>query len=223
MGRFQNLVGMKYNKWLVLSYVGGRDHKWLCRCECGKEKEVVGIQLRKNKSKQCKSCADKQQTTDLKGKLFGDWTVLEYSGSSLWLCQCKCNQIKNIESDNLISGKSTKCRRCGGRSHPLSYLFKTTQRRAKRRKIKFSMSMQYAISIYDKQNGKCALTGLEIPIFESSTEHIRPLGSIDRIDSSKGYEEGNIQFVHKDINIMKWNLSMDKFVDYCKLVIKNTN
>ena len=46
-----------------------------------------------------------------------------------------------------------------------------------------------------------------------------PTASIDRIDSSKGYERGNVQFVHKDINAMKWNLSLAKFMEYCKLIL----
>jgi hypothetical protein len=45
--------------------------------------------------------------------------------------------------------------------------------------------------------------------------------SIDRIDSSKGYIEGNIQWVHKDINFMKRTYSQEYFVQMCKLVSNN--
>ena len=39
--------------------------------------------------------------------------------------------------------------------------------------------------------------------------------SLDRIDSKKGYIEGNIQWVHKDINRMKWAFNEDYFIKLC--------
>jgi hypothetical protein len=45
--------------------------------------------------------------------------------------------------------------------------------------------------------------------------------SLDRIDSSKGYEEGNIQWVHKHINFMKRTYSQEYFIDMCKKVADN--
>ena len=35
--------------------------------------------------------------------------------------------------------------------------------------------------------------------------------SLDRIDSSKGYTEDNIQWVHKDVNQMKMDLPEQRF------------
>ena len=37
--------------------------------------------------------------------------------------------------------------------------------------------------------------------------------SLDRIDSSIGYTLDNIQWLHNDVNISKWEFSVDKFVD----------
>jgi hypothetical protein len=45
--------------------------------------------------------------------------------------------------------------------------------------------------------------------------------SLDRIDSSKGYVEGNVQWVHKRINIMKNDLSDSEFIEWCRVVSKN--
>lgn len=42
--------------------------------------------------------------------------------------------------------------------------------------------------------------------------------SLDRIDSSRGYVEGNVQWVHKDVNFMKQALSQERFVELCTLV-----
>ena len=37
--------------------------------------------------------------------------------------------------------------------------------------------------------------------------------SLDRIDSSKGYEENNVQWVHKDINLMKNKYDNKYFIE----------
>lgn len=76
------------------------------------------------------------------------------------------------------------------------------------------ISSEYVISIYRSQNGLCALSG------EKMT-HIRGHGhldtniSIDRIDSSKDYVEGNIQLVCTAVNLMKSRLSQEDFIRIC--------
>ena len=42
--------------------------------------------------------------------------------------------------------------------------------------------------------------------------------SLDRIDSTRGYTVDNIQWIHKDLNRMKWNLPNDYFINICTLV-----
>jgi len=42
--------------------------------------------------------------------------------------------------------------------------------------------------------------------------------SFDRIDSSTGYEKGNIQWVHVMVNMCKNKYSQDRFVEMCKAV-----
>ena len=44
------------------------------------------------------------------------------------------------------------------------------------------------------------------------------IGSLDRIDSLKGYAIDNVQWVHKDINKMKNIHSQPAFINICKLV-----
>lgn len=38
--------------------------------------------------------------------------------------------------------------------------------------------------------------------------------SLDRIDSSRGYVQGNVQWVRVDINLMKHSLKMKDFVEW---------
>lgn len=44
--------------------------------------------------------------------------------------------------------------------------------------------------------------------------------SLDRIDSSKGYIPGNVQWVHKDVNKMKLALSEKRLLELCTLIVQ---
>ena len=60
------------------------------------------------------------------------------------------------------------------------------------------------------------MTGMHI-----SLEYKEQTASFDRIDNSKGYEVGNIQWVHKEINMMRGTLSVDRFIELCEFVVSN--
>lgn len=49
---------------------------------------------------------------------------------------------------------------------------------------------------------------------------MRP-ASLDRIDSDKGYIEGNVQWLHKWVNLMKSDFTQDEFLNYCRLIIEH--
>lgn len=49
---------------------------------------------------------------DLTDKSFGDWKVINYSGNSLWLCECKCGHRQEVSSYWLRSG-THGCQKCG--------------------------------------------------------------------------------------------------------------
>lgn len=58
--------------------------------------------------------------TDLNGKVFGSWTVIEFShintqGRAYWKCRCACGVEKSVSASSLSRGGSLKCRSCAGR------------------------------------------------------------------------------------------------------------
>ncbi len=66
MGKFVDLSGQNFNNWTVIKRVHnryGNKTYWLCRCSCGKEKEVMGTTLTSGRSKQCRSCSIKLRFT----------------------------------------------------------------------------------------------------------------------------------------------------------------
>lgn len=88
---------------------------------------------------------------------------------------------------------------------------------AKTRGLPFRVSMEYAWKKFIRQKRKCALSGIKLK-FNSRFGVWDGNASLDRIDSSKGYIEGNIQWVHRDINRMKTNLKQSDFIHHCKRV-----
>lgn len=76
--------------------------------------------------------------------------------------------------------------------------------------------------LYVKQGSRCALTGLPIGISNTikGDWHGETTASLDRIDSRKGYTRDNVQWVHKWINKMKWELDQEQFITLCEAVVK---
>lgn len=58
-------------------------------------------------------------------------------------------------------------------------------------------------------------------VFRSKSGMSDGTASLDRIDSSKGYVVGNVQWVHKDVNTVKWDLTLDNFFRVCKMVVEH--
>lgn len=93
---------------------------------------------------------------------------------------------------------------------------------AKERGFEFSINIKYAWDVFIAQEEKCALSGVPIG-FNKQSQLFKSLqtASLDRIDSSKGYIEGNIQWLHKTVNRMKWDLSEDDFIYFCRKITEN--
>ena len=88
----------------------------------------------------------------------------------------------------------------------------------------FTITIEYAWELYLKQGRKCALSGMDIGFLErEGSRGRRCSASLDRIDSAKGYVEGNVQWVHKHVNIMKNKYPLDYFLKLCHLIAQNEN
>lgn len=82
--------------------------------------------------------------------------------------------------------------------------------------------MDYLWILYLKQSGLCALSGHPLCMDRQySAGNNRQTASLDRKDSSKGYVEGNVQWVHKQINQMKSDMTQMEFIAWAKKVAEN--
>jgi hypothetical protein len=167
---------------------------------------------------------------DKTGKYFGKWIVLEFcksetkGGRNKWKCLCTgCNREFLVNIDSITLGKSKSCKSCvdysGSNNHGWkgyknisgSFWYKLNAT-AKNRNIEVNITIEDLQNEWENSGSKCSLTGLSIELGKNA--------SVDRIDSKRPYESGNIQWVHKDLNKMKMDLSMDKFLKFCTLVSK---
>jgi len=174
-----------------------------------------------------------------KNHTFGNWQVLVSSVYKIKnkpkiLCRCTyCNNtIKLVRCDQLIKGLSIKCENCRKNSLKknkqeiykgiLSLVFNKIKSSAKSRKIDFDITIQQVGDLFEKQQKKCALTGIELILKKNLTDN-KATASLDRKDSKKGYTIENLHWVHKDVNKMKMDFKLDYFYYICELINKNKN
>lgn len=177
-----------------------------------------------------------RKLVDLVGQTFGSWKVLcrapnDKSKNTRFWCECTCGKLMKVGSGALIYGLSTQCRKCSVQKYPYIEkhgeiplaIWRQIKQKGALKDKKFSITIEYAMDLFQKQKGICALSGQEIG-FHTTPRYTKRgwrdsrwihTASLDRIDSTKGYIEGNVQWIHKDINWMKNRFSQDYFVETC--------
>ena len=136
----KNLLGRRFGRLLVME-----DAKrsmrgmavWVCRCDCGKIKEVAAYEMTSGHSKSC-GClkreaavrSGRQRAKPLAiGSVFGKLRVLRRTGKPThhkfqhkylyYECVCDCGNITVVTGSNLRTGRSNACNPgCGKRIFP---------------------------------------------------------------------------------------------------------
>jgi hypothetical protein len=88
-----------------------------------------------------------------------------------------------------------------------------------------TIDLDYLVNLWEKQGGKCPYTNIDLKLkrFDSKADFDNPFiqASLDRIDSSKGYIPGNVEFVSLGINFMKNKFSKQSVLDFLELIKKS--
>jgi hypothetical protein len=157
--------------------------------------------------------------------------------------QCDCGTIKPLKIHDVLRRSVTSCgcfrkddvkRRIkeritvGGRPWTgygdiSKTYWNSTKLGAVSRGIKFAITMEQGWELYLKQGGRCAYTGWELTFAKStSADWIEDqTASLDRIDSKGDYILGNVQWVHKDVNKMKWAYPHKRFLELALAIDDN--
>lgn len=235
-------IGDTFGSWTVIDNKLQKDEKSVyyvkVQCKCGHTQYARLSMLKEGTSTQCKKCRSlKSRNTIEIGKIYKGWKVLEgplqytqmnkrhkvYSVKYKCLCTYCDNIIRHLTSTELLHPTENFC--CANCAQTLrKYSIKFNDKNclknnkiysikgaAKRRNIPYTLTKQFLWNLYLKQGRRCALTGDILPDINQA--------SLDRIDSSKGYEEGNVQWVAVQANISKYTLSQEDFIKFCKKVV----
>ncbi len=231
----KGLVGQFFDKSEVKKFLGkkyGRHKNWEVLCSCGNKFEATTNQLKTGLKQNC-GCKKNIKIKDYSKRKFGKLKVIKYSGRSntgnnLWLCECECGNFVELAAKRLKNTQSCGCLlKESGINHPNRKGYKDIRGQiwagikcgANNRGLDFKITIKYAYELFIKQDKKCALTHRDICF--SQTKKEIGTASLDRIDSSKGYIKGNVWWIHKEINRMKSNMSLEYFKQLCEDITIN--
>lgn len=145
--------------------------------------------------KPCSSCGKDQSY------LRRNYAILSFNEGKL------CKKCSNSIPDN--------CSHKGWIKDVLRYSFVNKFKSgAKLRGIVWAIEFDYLADLLTSQEFKCALTGWDI----DAKNVAKNTASLDRIDSSIGYVEGNVQWVHKMVNMCKQQYTQEEFLSMCDAV-----
>lgn len=113
-----NLIGQRFGRLVVIGEAPRRNKKtyWLCRCDCGIEREFWAGSLRNGITRSC-GCLQRDTVAalrriDVTGQRFGRLIALHHgsgSKSSYWQCICDCGKTATVALNSLKSGVTQSC------------------------------------------------------------------------------------------------------------------
>ena len=233
MPKLLDLTNKTFCYWTVIKR--GKNTKkgsatWFCKCRCGLKKDVRSRHLISGGSKSC-GCLI---STDIKGKRFGKWTVIEKDFSKKkgngfwWKCKCDCGINKSILRGSLTSGSSLTCgcwKQKSSKDTAIHSLFTNHKRHAKRRNKEFTLSkglfeeLILGKCFYCKSDHSNIFNVKELKFRKG--KRVFKYNGIDRINNSLGYTKENTVSCCKVCNNGKGELDKDEWFKHIKKVLDN--
>lgn len=203
------------------SRVSSVNGKWRATCVCGRENAfaVKNGALKMLERGNCRHCKKDYRNVESDVPIYknaeGKWcstcsgcgkeqayTRKDHAKQSElgdWQCKPCVAQTKGF-SQNLPVGNGRR-------------LYNKFRKAANSRKIPWNLNYDEFMGCY---TGYCALSGQELSMKWGGTT-----ASLDRIDSNRGYEPSNVQWVDGKVNLAKRNMSDEEFIEMCKMVVKS--
>ena len=223
-------LGDTFGSWTVIddnTFVKGGHTYVKVQCKCGKIEDKCLSDLVNGRTK---SCAARSRGTSIKiGDKYKSWTVIGgpelFNGTHIKY-EVQCGTTKWVQANELTNpNRNFKCaakergaaqaERNGKVGELTLTRFTKLQRSAEKRNIEFLVSLEYLSNLYESQNHICAITGRQINSIDDA--------SLDRINSSKGYIEGNVQWTTYQANVSKHTMTMEELYQFCKDVLNHAN
>lgn len=112
----KDISGKRFGR-LVALYCSSKPNepvKWKCKCDCGKELNVLysNLYTRNTTSCGCYHLERQKEYKDISGRKFGLLTALypvNSSGKRKWKCKCDCGNFIDVIVDRLTTGNTKSC------------------------------------------------------------------------------------------------------------------
>lgn len=89
--------------------------------------------------------------------------------------------------------------------------------RTNQRRFEFELDIEFLMDMLQRQDGRCALSGVEMT-FSHDTPSSN--ASIDRIDNNCGYMKDNVRLVCSAVNLMRNRMSDEELVWWASAIVK---
>ena len=152
-------------------------------------------------------------------------------GRTTFYCSLKCasKRKENIEQLKKVArhfkgGENKIVTEEGFIKASMKEFLRRIKNRAKNKPERFgnyNITIEDLIEVWNKQSGQCVYTKskLVLPKFPDYNKvNSNYKASIDRIDSSKGYIKGNIQFISDMMNQYKSNVSNEEIEEFINII-----
>jgi hypothetical protein len=228
-----DLSGQRFGMLVVIQRgepTRGGKVRWLCQCDCGRQKLASSAYLRHAKSKSC-GCTKRipSRLNNLRDKRFGKLVAIERptngAGKGVrWLCRCDCGGTVTTLSSSLISGKTQSCgciKSGVWDSDPGELGFRELlgkyRRNAQVRGLPFELTTAEFRALTQAPCSYCGAPPAKIQPSSSKRPNGLAHGSytysgVDRIDSSRGYVAGNVVSCCTTCNLAKNEMPRDDFI-----------
>lgn len=121
----------------------------------------------------------------------------------------------------------SQCRNRKDEYSPFRFFINKCKSRNRDDGLDMDIDVYYLKELWKLQNGLCVYTQIKMTLPETinrfTKSHSLTRASLDRIDSSKGYIKGNVEFVCYGINLAKNNYTKNEMMSFVKNIISSQN
>ena len=241
--RLIDMTGLKFGHLTATAYAGPSNEgsMWQCKCICGRVITRPRYRLLAagpNSSCGCITCNSplwvyKLPPQDFTGKQLGWFTVTGYvpkSDGKEWICKCRCGNIVYKKTNLIKRGNIHPEFNCGCYRHgryPGGFdvvakriLVSRFISQARQRGLEVTIGTD---AIMGLMNSPCHYCGVEkynklLIKKEPWVGQVYKYNGIDRLDSSKGYIDGNVVACCPMCNEGKMDRLPEEYIEHCRLV-----
>ena len=143
-------------------------------------------------------------------------------GAIRFFCGLSCKFIKeNEENPRPGNPKNLIANNRKNEYTPFRWFIRRAEYRDTKKHYGCDLTVEFLKELWEKQSGICPFTGWKLILpkdSEAFTAKNIANASIDRIDNSIGYMQGNVRFISVMANLARQTFTDDQLINFCKAV-----